>query len=344
MQSKKISGIRRMARIVSVIGLLGAAAHMSVAAASIYDTDAVQAQVLESWHQTMRQMPPMTEGCFHATYPSLMWEKASCGTTSYRSTPPVTSNAVATVGDGADYAAGTANLSNAATGSFPVATGVTSISNNSYTMQLNTNLAGPIVIIGGSSSPASPACKRDGYTSCDVWEQFIYESGSRNGSAFIQNWMFIPAGAKCLRGWFSYNTSQYNGCYRNSKSVSVPSFSPTQLANVKLAATVAKGGNDTVTFTNGTNAYAVSEKDAVLGVSYVWNQSEFNLVGNGGGSQAKFNSGSSLTVNLQVNDGSTNAPSCLANAGTTGETNNLNLGPCSVAGGGSPYIQFTESN
>lgn len=49
-------------------------------------------------------------------------------------------------------------------------------------------------------------------------------------------------------------------------------------------------------------------------------------------------------MNLQVNDGSTNVPSCLSNAGTTGETNNLNLGQCSAAGGTSPYIQFTESN
>jgi hypothetical protein len=47
---------------------------------------------------------------------------------------------------------------------------------------------------------------------------------------------------------------------------------------------------------------------------------------------------------VQVNDGSTNAPTCLANAGTTGETNNLNLGPCTATGGTAPYIQFTESN
>jgi len=59
---------------------------------------------------------------------------------------------------------------------------------------------------------------------------------------------------------------------------------------------------------------------------------------------ATFNSGPLITVNLQVNDGSTNAPSCLANDGTTGETNNLNLGSCSATGGTSPYIQFTESN
>ena len=337
MQSKNTSSLRRMVKIVPVLGLLGAASQFSVAAASVYDVDAVQARALESWHETMRQLPPLTTGCFHATFPSLIWEKTSCGTTDYRSTPPVASNAVAIVGDGEDYAAGTVNLTSSATGSFPVVTGVTKERGlgraNNYTLQLNTN-------VGDSS----PVCAMDGYTSCQVWQQFIYEMSGRRGTVFIQNWMFIPDGAKCLKGWFTYNTSQYNGCYKNSKSVSADGVAAPQLANVKLAGSVVQGGNDTVTFTNGTNAFAVSQSDSTLGAAYVWNQSEFNIVGNGGGSRANFNSGSSLTVNLQPNDGSTNAPSCLANAGTTGETNNLNLGPCSATGGAAPYIQFTESN
>ena len=74
-----------------------------------------------------------------------------------------------------------------------------------------------------------------------------------------------------------------------------------------------------------------------------WNYSEFNLFGAGGGSAATFNSGSSITVKISMTNGSTAAPTCV-NYGTTGETNNLNLGTCSGTGGTSPYIQFTESN
>ena len=70
-------------------------------------------------------------------------------------------------------------------------------------------------------------------------------------------------------------------------------------------------------------------------------QSKFNVVGNSGGSEAPFNSGSSILVNLAVDDGTGNAPTCLSGSGTTGETNHLNLGACSTSLGA---IQFTESN
>ncbi|WP_255367221.1 hypothetical protein [Dyella sp. OK004] len=249
------------------------------------------------------------------------------------------SSTLETVGNGNDYAASTANLTSSATGSFPVVTGLTSETgasgSNDYTLQLNTNLAN-----------ASPACASYGYASCQVWEQFIYSSNYAGAGAqvFIQNWMFIPAHAKCPGGWSHYRTTSYNGCYKNSNAVNTVTVPATQLANMKLAGSVVANGNDTVTFTNGANAYAVSEGDSTLGMAHVWKQSEFNIVGNGGGSGATFNAGTPVTVNVQVNDGSTNAPSCLANAGSTGEINNLNLGPCNAMGGTSPYIQFTQSN
>ncbi|BFI96549.1 MAG: hypothetical protein RSP_20590 [Rhodanobacter sp.] len=341
MQSKNAFGIRCIAKIVSVAGLVGAAAMLPAVASTADIAAAAQAQALKTWHETMRQMSPPTTGCFQASYPSVIWEKATCVATNYRSNPHVKTNSAETVGNGNDYAAVTSNLTSSATGSFPVVTGVTSETGgstaNSYTLQLNTNV--------GSSSPA---CGSYGYSSCQVWEQFIYSSSYVGGVAqvFIQNWMFIPKGARCPRsgGWTSYKTSSYNGCYKNSSAVNSVTVPASQLANMKLAGSVVANGNDTVTFTNGSTVYAVSEPDTTLGVSSVWNQSEFNVVGNGGGSAATFNSGSSVTVNLQVNSNSTNAPTCAANAGTTGETNNLNLGPCSAVGGTSPYIQFTESN
>jgi hypothetical protein len=340
MQFKQVSAVRRLAKLISLATLFGAGALLCAAEASTYDAAAdAQAQALKSWHETMRHTAPPTAGCFHAAYPSVIWEQASCGTTSYRSNPHVNAGAAETVGNGNDYAAGTANLTSSATGSFPVVTGLTSETGsggaNDYTLQLNTNLAN-----------GSPACASYGYSSCQVWEQFIYSSnyGGAGAQAFIQNWMFIPTHARCPGGWNHYRTTSYNGCYKNSSAINTVLVPATQLANMKLAGAVTANGNDTVTFTNGANAYAVSETDSTLGIAHVWNQSEFNIVGNGGGSAATFNTGTSVTVNVQVNDGSTNAPSCLANAGTTGETNNLNLGSCSATGGTSPYIQFTESN
>ncbi|RUL70453.1 hypothetical protein [Dyella choica] len=340
MQSKQAFGIRRIAKLIAVAGLVGAGTFLSAAAASAYDITAdAQAQALKSWHETMRHIATPAAGCFHAAYPSVIWEKASCGTTSYRSNPHVNNSAAETVGNGNDYAAGTSSLTSSATGSFPVVTGVTSETGssgaNDYTLQLNTNLAN-----------GSPACASYGYSSCQVWEQFIYSSnyGSAGAQVFIQNWMFIPTHARCPGGWNHYRTTSYNGCYKNSNAVNSVTVPATQLANMKLAGVVAANGNDTVTFTNGANAYAVSEADSTLDIADVWNQSEFNIVGNGGGSAATFNTGSSVTVNVQVNDGNTNVPSCLANAGSTGETNNLNLGSCSATGGTSPSIQFTESN
>jgi hypothetical protein len=99
-----------------------------------------------------------------------------------------------------------------------------------------------------------------------------------------------------------------------------------------------------VVFNNGTTAYTVNASDSVVDISTVWKESEFNVVGNAGGSRADFNKGSSITVKVALTDGSTLAPTCLANAGSTGETNNLNLGSCSATGGSTPYIQFIESN
>src|SRR5215469_17382013 len=262
MQLKNAFGIRRMAKIASVAALVGAGSFLS-ASASTYDVGAdAQAQALKSWHETMRQTATPAAGCFQASFPSTIWEKAACGTTTYRSEPHVKFSTAETVGNGNDYAAGTSSVTSSATGSFPVVTGVTSETDgttaNSYTLQLNTNLAN-----------GSPACASYGYSSCQVWEQFIYSSSYVGGVAqvFIQNWMFIPAHARCPGGWNHYKTSSYNGCYKNSNAVNSVTVPASQLANMKLAGVVAASGNDTVTFTNGNTVYAVSQPDSTLAIA-----------------------------------------------------------------------------
>jgi hypothetical protein len=109
-----------------------------------------------------------------------------------------------------------------------------------------------------------------------------------------------------------------------------------------LSGSATKGGKDTLVVTIGTEAYTVSGKDSVVDLSTGWMESEFNIFGYLG--EAYFNSGSSITVKVAVSNGTTNAPRCAVHAGTTGETNNLNLGKCSGTGGIAPYIEFTESN
>ncbi|HLK90362.1 MAG TPA: VCBS repeat-containing protein [Polyangia bacterium] len=85
----------------------------------------------------------------------------------------------------------------------------------------------------------------------------------------------------------------------------------------------------------------------MLDLNEHWTDAEFNVVGNGGGSQIAFNQGSTLAVQVLTSSvvPSTAAPSC-GGDGTTGETNSLNLvlTSCCPIGGASPGIQFMESN
>jgi len=160
-------------------------------------------------------------------------------------------------------------------------------------------------------------------------------------AVFMEYWLIGYGYNPCPVGWFS---DGYGDCVRNSNYVAAPDVPITALGSLALTGTATAASNDTITFSYGTDAYSLSAKDSVVYLSTIWNQSEFNVVGNAGGSQAVFNSGSAITVNVAANYGGTAKPSCVANAGTTGESNNLNLGSCSAFGGASPYIQFSESN
>ena len=67
-------------------------------------------------------------------------------------------------------------------------------------------------------------------------------------------------------------------------------------------------------------------------------------VGDGSGANAVFNTGSSVTVKIALTDGSTAAPVCSGDTGTTTETNNLKVGACTAASGTPPSVSFTESH
>jgi hypothetical protein len=313
-----------------------------------------------NWRTFMRQNSTPSKGCFHASYPNIFWEMVECKTGQPRAHPvyvkPTDPEAEVT-GNGNDYVAKAKGLITMAIGTFHIK-GVTSeksvgvaafdddgtLGSNEYTVQINTN--------GGSTTKAcaSPWYGEPGGSSgCHVWQQFVYATdyiSSGEAAVFMQYWLLDWGDSGCPSGW---NSSGKN-CWMNSSLTSAPDVPPKDLGKVELTAAVSAGGDDSVNFAYDGEIYYTDEWDSFLDISSVWNKAEFNVVGDGGGSRAVFNKGSSITGRLELVDGSYSAPTCVANGGTTGETNNLNLGKCAtysaVFGGidGRPGIQFTESN
>lgn len=307
----------------------------------------LEAQARANWREDIAHIATPSEGCFQATYPSIVWHQTACHEVVPRVQPTprwALLGASETAGNGNDYTLQTTSLITQTVGTFPTVTGVTSETGTGVASYGGGGILGPneySLQINSSFNSTTAACKS--HSGCTIWQQFVYAPDYEvqgKGAVFMQYWM-IGYGRRCPSGWGSDGAGD---CYKNSAAATAPDVPATQLANVKLTGSVTAGGNDTVVFTNGTQAYSSSGKDSVLYLAQVWKESEFNVVGNAGGSEAVFNSGSSITVKVAVTDGSTAAPSCVANSGTTGESNNLNLGSCTASGGSSPSIQFTESN
>jgi hypothetical protein len=321
--------LSRIAQVAIAAGVLGAVS-LPCAFAQV---DAAEAQRQESWRESISHTQAPAAGCFHATYPSLTWNETACTVAPAIPYVPHKGHRAngQTVGDGNDYAAEvTSGVISETIGSFPTDSDVKTEKGiggaNDYSLQLNSNFMNTSVC-NGAKVPAD----------CLDWEQFVYSSGSK--AAFMQYWL-INWDTKCPSGWFTYSTD----CYTNSAAVSAPLEAIGKLKTLKLSGTAVNGGIDTLVFTVGTEAYSTTGEDSVVELATAWTESEFNIIGDGGGSEADFNTGASITVKVAVTNGTTNAPTCAADAGTTGETNNLNLGTCTGKGGASPYIEFTESN
>jgi hypothetical protein len=320
----------RAARAVGFVAMASLPAALSLPFATTAQATSLDA-AHQTWSAAVSHLATPGEGCFKATFPSLKWRQVVCGAAPKRIYVPRRGASGQTVGNGNDYAAVSATLTSAAVGTFPTVSDVTKETDdgekNDYSLQLNSNFM------------TTAGCNGSTTGDCLTWEQFVYSSGEE--AAFMQYWL-INYGNKCPSGggWNSYEGS----CYKNSAAVSVPMIAITSLGSFKLSGTAVSGGNDTLVFTDGTKAYSTSGNDNVVYLATAWDQSEFNVIGDGGGSKAKFNTGASITVNIALTDGSTAAPTCEADDGTTGETNNLNLGKCTTSGGSTPSVQFTESN
>jgi hypothetical protein len=254
---------------------------------------------------------------------------------------------------------------------------------NEYSLQINTN--------NNPTTNHTAAC--GDYSGCYVWQQFMYgtdyncqPSGSAcgEGALFMQYWLYNWPGPSsgqgpdpytCPHGWwgpdYGYLPSGVYGwyCYKNSDYTPVPNIPVTNLGDVILSANAVNGGDDTIWLEYGDDSWARSNADSSapcckggLDIASVWNQAEFNVVGDMDSTQAQFNFFSSITVVLAILDGSDSAPTCPNNVGTTGETNNMTLGACQTGVGNvidlggcgnqtacvgediyGPYIEFTES-
>jgi hypothetical protein len=341
-------GFRYLALTCVAAGLTSAVAVAPVFAGETADTSAGPETVArESWRTFMTQNPASEDGCFQAAYPSYLWEKVQCQVAEHPRFHPVARKFqnLEVVGNGNDFVARATGLISKASGTFPTVTGVTSersvgvaafggggiLGPNEFSLQINSNFTG-----------TTAACR--GHNGCTVWQQYVYAPDfavQGQAAVFIESWLINFGSLNCPS---PFQSDGQGDCVVNSAFTAAPDVPITSLGKLTLSGSATAGGNDVAVFSNGTTAFSLSAKDSVVDIAQVWTDAEFNVVGNAGGSRANFNRGSSVTVKLALTDGSSSAPACVANAGTTGETNNLTLHTCSTAGGSTPSIQFTESD
>jgi hypothetical protein len=230
-----------------------------------------------------------------------------------------------TVGRGFDFTSDTQpNLISKGIGTFPKVEGVKKVRSvgccgvqglNSYTLQLNSEFF-----------PTS-ACGSIPY--CGGWEQFVFENPSRGrrGFLFIEDWLVpMPIGRGSLSGCPPGENWIYVGigCYQNSQAVRLPNVSIKDLSQVVETGKASLSG-DSIYLSVGDTEYGMRkiQDDGIVDLAANWNGAEFNVFGDAGGDVANFNSGSTITVNLQTDIGLKTKPACISNHGTTGETNNL---------------------
>jgi hypothetical protein len=296
-------------------------------------------QYLKDWRQSMAHSATPQSGCFSADYPSTQWQEVPCTTAPAVPYPPARGPGPrpATIGNGNDVSAEVTDVMSEAIGSFDSVIGVTSETGiegpNSFSLQLNSNFF-TSTACDGTTNP----------TKCLAWQQFVYSnsqcSGSTTSCTFMQYWL-LDYGASCPGGWMSYQSS----CYRNSAAIiTVPAQTISALSMMSVTGQAVAGGQDTLVFAVGSSLYTVTSPDNIVNLSQGWQESEFNIVGDGDASQANFNAGSQIVVRTSVNNGTGTAPTCYG-SGFTGETNNLYFVPASGSPtpGTLPAIVFSES-
>jgi VWD domain-containing protein len=311
-------------------------------------------QEREDFHKSMSRIPLPRKGCFVAQYPSKTWQEVPCVS------PPSHPNGLTgtvhpfTVGNGADFFAQVTGNISSATGSFDSVTGLTDewgsrngnlavVFPDTYMMQLNANTF------------STPAC--GAVPACFGWQQFFLDQNCTDNTThalvsciYMQYWLFNLS--SCPTGWttFAGDGTSMAGCFRDSPGTIVsPTPTLADLALLRMTGTATSGGMDTILLSTPNGNVTATANDSMLNLGSNWTTAEFNVLGDCCASTAFFNAKqpgtvATFVVRLNVNNGTTNAPTCASSSPFhTTETNNLDLGSCSEVGGASPAIVFTES-
>ena len=310
------------------------------------------AEERQKYEEHMRATHPAKPGCFEAHYPDETWVETKCLPAPRSPNPHAQGPHPNTVGAGTDwFATVTSGNISQATGSFDSVSGVVAIDGpiggvtstvhpNTYTLQMNANQF--TTTVGNCNT----------VTSCSGWEQFIFSQTqcSSGPCIFIEYWLLnfkkpCPTNA----AWNFYDGSVPGttpGCYLNTTPTGLSAVPLSDLAGLRLNATI-QNGNDIVTVSDANGNLGSASNASIADLGAGWTGVEYNLVGDGYSTETFFTSTTNaiLKVRVAVVNGTTNAPNC-ANTftGTTAESNNLNLtGGCTKVSGATPAIVFTES-
>jgi hypothetical protein len=286
------------------------------------------AQTKAQWQKEIANLPTPGRGCYHASYPALQWHAVRCLVAPDVPLAPrvQTRGGPDAIGNGADYLAQVSGTISKATGTFAdVSSGITekgqinaegAQKKNAFTLQLNTQFFVDPPACSGAADPSE----------CEGWQQFVYAyhySGSTN-EVFMQYWMLFYDNA-CPTGWMTDSTSEGIFCYANSPATVYGALPASALSSATLVGQATSGGNDTASLSSTSGASSTSNSDSKLDLASWWDGTEWGVFGDAGGGQANFGAGTTLEAVTALHATSSSAPTCVANGGTTGETNNLDL-------------------
>jgi hypothetical protein len=342
-----------MWRVTSLLGSVVIALAIvgsGSAFAANHTSSQARAQTKAQWQEEIATLRTPGRGCYHASFPEVTWHAVRC-----QSAPAVplaprvqTRGGPEVVGDGADYLAQVTGKISQATGTFThVSSGLTENGQiggvgaqkpNAFTLQLNTQFFKDPPECSGAAVPSK----------CEGWQQFVYAyhySGSTN-EVFMQYWMLFYD-TTCPAGWATDPDGKYTFCYTNSPATSFGSLPADDLGDVKVVAHASSGGNDQVTLTNSSTGQAstASNSDSKLDLASYWDGTEWGVFGDAGGAEANFGADSTLEAVTALQATSSSAPTCVADGGTTGETNNLKLTKTKALGSeSSPTMASKQTN
>ncbi len=115
------------------------------------------------------------------------------------------------------------------------------------------------------------------------------------------------------------------------------------LSTLKLSGSAVSKGNDEVSLVSGTHATDVTNSDSKLDLAPHWNTTEWDVFGDGGGTEAYFGAKTTLEAETTLVTSTGAAPVCKSE-GFTAETNNLKLTSTPAISASSPTMASKQTN